>query len=280
MIKLGRLNRLKVVREVPFGVYLDDGDSDGILLPKREVPEGCRLGDQLQVFVYLDSKDIPIASTRKPRVMVGEFASLKVTDVNRVGAFLDWGMPKELFLPYSEQLKPLKVGDWCTVYIYIDNSKRIAASAKTDRFIEPAPTDLAIGQAVELLILRRTDLGYPVIIDNRYEGLLHHQDLFREVRPGMRLSGFIKQCLADGKVDVMLDKPGYARVDPLAQKILDYLEAHDGFCPLGDKSDPNAISDTFGVSKKAYKMALGALMKAGRIRQDEQGVHLKSTSNW
>lgn len=274
MIKLGRLNRLKVVREVPFGVYLDDGDSDGILLPKREVPEGCRLGDQLQVFVYLDSKDIPIASTRKPRVMVGEFASLKVTDVNRVGAFLDWGMPKELFLPYSEQLKPLKVGDWCTVYIYIDNSKRIAASAKTDRFIEPAPTDLAIGQAVELLILRRTDLGYPVIIDNRYEGLLHHQDLFREVRPGMRLSGFIKQRLADGKVDVMLDKPGYARVDPLAQKILDYLEAHDGFCPLGDKSDPNAISDTFGVSKKSYKMALGALMKAGRIRQDEQGVHL------
>ncbi len=274
MIELGRLNRLKVIREVEFGVYLDGGEAGGILLPKREVPEGTRIGDRLQVFVYLDSDDFMIASMRKPKAMVGEFASLKVTDVNKVGAFLDWGMPKELFLPFAEQLRPLKPGDWCTVYIYVDNSERIAASARTERYLEKNPSDLELGQLVELLILRRSDLGYPVIIDNRYAGLLHQQDLFREVRPGQRISGFIKQILPEGKIDVMLDKPGYARVDPLTRQILDYLQQHGGVCPLGDKSAPDAIKAQFGVSKKAYKMALGALMKEGRIKQDEQGIRL------
>lgn len=273
MVEIGQFNRLKVMREVPFGVYLDGGEAGGILLPRREVPEGTRIGDSLQVFIYLDSDDFLIASTRKPRALVGQFARLKVTDVNKVGAFLDWGMPKELFLPFAEQLRPLKPGEWVTVYLYIDNSERIAASARTERFLEKNPTDLKPGQLVELLVLRRTDLGYPVIIDHRYEGLLHHQDLFREIRPGQRLSGFIKQLLPDGKIDVMLDKPGYARVDPLVQQILDYLDTHGGHCPLGDKSDPDAIRETFGVSKKAYKMALGALMKAGQITQDETGVH-------
>lgn len=273
MVEIGQFNRLKVMREVPFGVYLDGGEAGGILLPRREVPEDTRIGDSLQVFIYLDSDDFLIASTRKPRALVGQFARLKVTDVNKVGAFLDWGMPKELFLPFAEQLRPLKPGEWVTVYLYIDNSERIAASARTERFLEKNPTDLKPGQLVELLVLRRTDLGYPVIIDHRYEGLLHHQDLFREIRPGQRLSGFIKQLLPDGKIDVMLDKPGYARVDPLAQQILDYLDTHGGHCPLGDKSDPDAIRETFGVSKKAYKMALGALLKAGQITQDETGVH-------
>jgi predicted RNA-binding protein (virulence factor B family) len=273
VVEIGQFNRLKVMREVPFGVYLDGGEAGGILLPRREVPEDTRIGDSLQVFIYLDSDDFLIASTRKPRALVGQFARLKVTDVNKVGAFLDWGMPKELFLPFAEQLRPLKPGEWVTVYLYIDNSERIAASARTERFLEKNPTDLKPGQLVELLVLRRTDLGYPVIIDHRYEGLLHHQDLFREIRPGQRLSGFIKQLLPDGKIDVMLDKPGYARVDPLAQQILDYLDTHGGHCPLGDKSDPDAIREMFGVSKKAYKMALGALMKAGQITQDETGVH-------
>jgi len=274
VVEIGQLNRLKVIREVPFGVYLDGAEAGGILLPRREVPEGTRIGDSLQVFVYLDSDDFMIASMQQPKAMVGQFARLKVTDVNRVGAFLDWGMPKELLLPFAEQLRPLKPGEWVTVYIYIDNSERIAASAKTERFLEKNPSDLKPGQLVELLILRRTDLGFPVIIDHRYEGLLHHQDLFRGVRPGQRLSGFIKQVLPDGKIDVMLDRPGYGRVDPLVQQILDYLDSHDGHCPLGDKSAPDAIRDTFGVSKKAYKMALGSLLKAGRIKQDEQGIHL------
>ena len=274
MVETGCFNKLKVIREVDFGVYLEGGAEGGILLPKPEVPEGTRLGDRLQVFVYLDSDDMPVATLRRPRAQVGQFASLKVVDVNKVGAFLDWGLPKDLFLPFNEQVKPLTIGDYVTVYLYLDNTNRIAASAKLEKHLEPGD-DYTQGQLVELLVMRPTDIGYQVIIDNRAMGLLQHQDIHRPVRPGQRMPGFIKQVRdEDGKIDVMLEKPGYARIDPLAQQVLKYLESRDGFCPLGDKSDPEAIRDLFGVSKKAYKMALGQLMKAGRIRQDETGIHL------
>lgn len=274
MVETGCFNKLKVIREVDFGVYLEGGAEGGILLPKPEVPEGTRLGDRLQVFVYLDSDDMPVATLRRPRAQVGQFASLKVVDVNKVGAFLDWGLPKDLFLPFNEQVKPLTIGDYVTVYLYLDNTTRIAASAKLEKHLEPGD-DYTQGQLVELLVVRPTDIGYQVIIDNRAMGLLQHQDIHRPVRPGQRMPGFIKQVRdEDGKIDVMLEKPGYARIDPLAQQVLKYLESRDGFCPLGDKSDPEAIRDLFGVSKKAYKMALGQLMKTGRIRQDETGIHL------
>ena len=274
MVETGCFNKLKVIREVDFGVYLEGGAEGGILLPKPEVPEGTRLGDRLRVFVYLDSDDMPVATLRRPRAQVGQFASLKVVDVNKVGAFLDWGLPKDLFLPFNEQVKPLTIGDYVTVYLYLDNTNRIAASAKLEKHLEPGD-DYTQGQLVELLVVRPTDIGYQVIIDNRAMGLLQHQDIHRPVRPGQRMPGFIKQVRdEDGKIDVMLEKPGYARIDPLAQQVLKYLESRDGFCPLGDKSDPEAIRDLFGVSKKAYKMALGQLMKAGRIRQDETGIHL------
>lgn len=274
MVETGCFNKLKVIREVDFGVYLEGGAEGGILLPKPEVPEGTRLGDRLQVFVYLDSDDMPVATLRRPRAQVGQFAGLKVVDVNKVGAFLDWGLPKDLFLPFNEQVKPLTIGDYVTVYLYLDNTNRIAASAKLEKHLEPGD-DYTQGQLVELLVVRPTDIGYQVIIDNRAMGLLQHQDIHRPVRPGQRMPGFIKQVRdEDGKIDVMLEKPGYARIDPLAQQVLKYLESRDGFCPLGDKSDPEAIRDLFGVSKKAYKMALGQLMKAGRIRQDETGIHL------
>lgn len=271
MIELGQMNRLKVVREMPFGAYLGDTEGEQVLLPKSESPENLKVGDRLDVFIYLDSDDLMIASTQKPKVQVGQFANLKVSDVNEVGAFLDWGLPKELMLPYAEQSRPLKPGDWVTVFVYIDNSDRIAASARLERHLETQPTDLEVGQLVELLIHRRSDIGYNVIIDHRYAGLLHQQDLFQEVRYG-RSSGYIKQILPDGKIDVMLQRPGYGKVDPLTRQILAYLDEHDGFCPLGDKSAPDAIKRTFGVSKKAYKMALGALMKAGQIQQDAKGI--------
>lgn len=275
MIETGRFNKLKVIREVDFGIYLEGGAEGGILLPRPEVPEGTRLGDRLQVFVYLDSNDMPVATLRRPRAQVGEFAGLKVVDVNQIGAFLDWGLPKDLFLPFNEQMKPLTVGDYVTVFLYMDNTNRIAATAKLEKHLETGD-DYTQGQLVELLVVRPTDIGYQVIIDNRALGLLHRQDIHRPVRPGQRLPGFIKQVRdEDGKIDVMLEKPGYARVDPLAQQVLKYLESRGGFCPLGDKSDPDAIRELFGVSKKAYKMAIGQLMKAGRIRQDESGIHLQ-----
>lgn len=275
MVETGQFNKLKVMREVEFGIYLDGGSVGGILLPKSEVPEGTRLGDRLNVFVYLDSNDEPIATTRRPRAQVGQFASLKVAEVNQIGAFLDWGLPKDLFLPFNEQVKPLQAGDYVTVFLYLDNTNRIAATAKLEKHLESGE-DYKQAQLVELLVVRPTDIGYQVIIDNRAMGLLHRQDIHRPVRPGQRLSGFIKLMREDGKIDVMLEKPGYGRVDPLAQQVLKYLETRDGFCPLGDKSDPDAIRETFGVSKKAYKMALGQLLKAGRIRQDETGIYLNN----
>ncbi|GAA0785064.1 CvfB family protein [Marinobacterium sediminicola] len=275
MADTGQFNKLKVIREVEFGVYLDGGSAGGILLPKSEVPEGARLGDRLHVFVYLDSNDEPIATTRRPRAQVGQFANLKVVEVNKVGAFLDWGLPKDLFLPFNEQVKPLQAGDYVTVFLYLDNTNRIAATTKLEKHLESGE-DYKQAQLVELLVVRPTDIGYQVIIDNRVMGLLHQQDIHRPVRPGQRMSGFIKHVREDGKIDVMLEKPGYGRVDPLSQQVLKYLEARSGFCPLGDKSDPDAIRETFGVSKKAYKMALGKLMKSGRIRQDEKGIYLQN----
>lgn len=275
MVETGQLNKLKVIREVDFGVYLEGGSEGGILLPKSEVPEGARLGDSLQVFVYLDTNDMPIATTKRPRAQVGRFANLKVAEVNEVGAFLDWGLPKDLFLPYNEQTRRLAQGDYVTVFLYLDNTGRIAATTKLEKHFDPEVT-YEQAQLIEMLVWRRTDIGYLVIIDNCTSGLLHQQDIHRPVRVGQKLSGFIKQVREDGKITVMLEKPGYGRVDPLAQQILQYLEAREGFCALGDKSDPAAIKETFGVSKKAYKMALGQLMKAGRIRQDEQGIYLNA----
>jgi hypothetical protein len=274
MAEIGQFNKLKVIREVEFGVYLDGGSAGGILLPKSEVPENTRLGDLLQVFVYLDSDDEPIATTRRPRARMGQFASLKVVEVNQIGAFLDWGLPKDLFLPFNEQVKPLQAGDYVTVFLYLDNTNRIAATAKLEKHLDPE-AQFTQAQLVELLVVRPTDIGYQVIIDNCAMGLLQRQDIHRPVRPGQRLPGFIKQVREDGKIDVMLEKPGYGRIDPLAQQVLKYLQSRDGFCPLGDKSDPEAIRELFGVSKKAYKMAVGQLMKAGRIRQDADGIHLQ-----
>ncbi len=274
MVETGQLNKLKVIREVDFGVYLEGGSEGGILLPKSDVPEGTRLGDSLQVFVYLDTNDMPVATTKRPRAQVGQFANLKVVEVNEIGAFLDWGLPKDLFLPYNEQTRRLAQGDFVTVFLYLDNTGRIAATTKLEKHFD---SDVTFQQAqlIEMLVWRRTEIGYLVIIDNCTEGLLHQQDIHRPVRVGQKLPGFIKQVREDGKITVMLEKPGYGRIDPLAQQILQYLESRDGFCALGDKSDPAVIKETFGVSKKAYKMALGQLMKAGRIRQDEQGIYLK-----
>lgn len=272
MVQLGRFNNLTVMRQVEFGVYLDGGKLGGILLPSREVPEDCEIGDDLYVFVYLDSDDLPVATLRKPRIQVGEFAQLKVAETNRIGAFLEWGLPKQLFLPYAEQVRPLEAGQWVVVHAYLDNSQRLAASAKVEKFLRPAPDTLAPGQAVELFVWRRSELGYLVIVNQQYQALLQQQDLFREVRPGMRMPGYIKQVREDGKVDVMLDPPGYGRVDPLAKQLLNYMDANAGVCPLNDKSSPEQISALFGVSKKAFKMAVGQLLKQGLIKQTAAGL--------
>ncbi len=272
MVDIGRMNTLTVMREADFGVYLDGGELGGILLPKKEVPEGSKLGDQLDVFIYLDTDDFVVAGINPPIAQVGEFASLKVVEVNRIGAFLDWGMPKDLLLPYGEQQRAVEVGQRVMVRVYLDNSDRLAASAKLEKFLDKDPQGLTVGDKVSLFAFRHNDLGFSVVVDNSYGAVLHQKDLFRTVRLGQTLTGYIKRVLAEGKVDVMLDKPGYAKVDELSQRILDNLDSNDGFSPLGDKSQPEDIYQAYGISKKAYKMAIGTLMKKGLISIAKDGI--------
>jgi predicted RNA-binding protein (virulence factor B family) len=266
------MNTLTVMREADFGVYLDCGELGGILLPKKEVPQGCKLGEQLEVFIYLDTDDFVVAGINPPLAQVGEFASLKVVEVNRIGAFLDWGMPKDLLLPYGEQQRAVEVGQRVMVRVYLDNSDRLAASAKLEKFLDKDPQGLTVGDKVSLFAFRHNDLGFSVVVDNSYGAVLHQKDLFRTVRLGQTLPGYIKRVLAEGKVDVMLDKPGYGKVDELSQRILDNLDNNDGFSPLGDKSQPEDIYQAYGISKKAYKMAIGTLMKKGLISIAKDGI--------
>ncbi|KGK42355.1 hypothetical protein LH51_07995 [Nitrincola sp. A-D6] len=275
-MELGRVNQLKVKRIVEQGAYLEDNMGEAVLLPLQDVPDGLQLGDTLSVFVYLDSDDFAVATLKKPRIQLGEFAQLRVADTNQVGAFLDWGLPKQLFLPFAEQPQRVEVGQQVMVCLYIDNTGRLAASARLERHLSPDPASYRAGDPVNLLIWRRTELGYLVIINHQHPGMLHQQDLFKPVRPGLSMPGYIKQQRDDdGKIDVMLDKPGYGRVEPLAEQVLDYLKVRGGQCPLNDKSSPDEIKAIFGVSKKAFKMAVGNLLKQGVIVADEQGIHLK-----
>lgn len=274
MINIGKVNRLEVIRLADFGVYLEGGQYGGVLLPKSEVPEGCQKGDFLEAFIYLDSDDYVIASLKKPLVQVGEFATLTVAEVNDTGAFLDWGLPKQLMVPYSEQRKTLEEGQRITVRVYLDNTDRIAASTKLDKFLQKEPANLTVGDEVQLFVVRKNDLGFSVIIDDCYWAVLHAKDVFKTVRPGHKRKGYIKRLLEHGKIDVMLEKPGYAKVDDLCQQILDDLNDRGGRSDLGDKSAPEEIYQRFGISKKSYKMALGTLKKLGHIQIVTGGIEL------
>ncbi len=275
-MELGRINQLTVKRVVEQGAYLEAINSDTVLLPSYELPEGITVGDQISGFVYLDSDDLPVATLKKPRIQCGEFAQLRVADTNNVGAFLDWGLPKQLFMPFAEQPQRVEIGQQVIVALYIDNSGRLAASARLERHLDKTEADYRSGDSVSLMIWRRTELGYLTIINHQHVGLLHQQDLFKPVRAGLMLPGYIKQVREeDGKIDVMLDKPGYGKVEPLAQQIIDYLNLKGGSCPLNDKSSPDEIKALFGVSKKAFKMAIGNLLKQGIIDIEAQGIRLR-----
>lgn len=275
-MELGRVNQLIVKRIVEQGAYLESAATDTVLLPKAEVPPELQPGDALDAFVYLDSDDFPVATLKKTRIQRGEFAQLRVADTNSVGAFLDWGLPKQLFLPFAEQPQRVETGQQVIVCLYQDNSGRLAASARLERHLNKSPAHYRAGEEVGLLIWRRTELGYLAIINHQHVGLLHQQDLFKPVRAGLSVTGYIKQLREeDGKIDVMLDPPGYGRVEPLALQILEYLKRRDGQCSLSDKSSPEEIKALFGVSKKAFKMAIGNLLKQGVIQMDDQGIRLR-----
>lgn len=274
-IKLGDYNHLKVVKEVDFGLYLDGGEGEEILLPKCYVPQGCQAGDELEVFIYLDQEERLVATTEQPLAKVGDFACLEVSWVNEYGAFLNWGLMKDLFCPFREQKNKMRQGERHLVHVHVDeDSYRIMASAKVERYMAKEFPPYQAGDEVDLLIWQPTDLGFKVIVNNRYAGLVYRSQVFKSIKTGDRMRGYISAIRPDGKIDVSLQPTGRRHTADFAETLLQYLQSHQGFCHLGDKSEAKEIQQTFEVSKKVYKKAIGDLYKRRLITIEPDGIHL------
>ena len=274
MINIGDYNLLKVSREVDFGVYLDDG-KEGILLPKRFVPPGTKPGDELRVFLYHDGEDRLIATTQEAKGKVGDIVRLKAVSVTPQGAFLDWGLMKDLFVPKSKQLIQMYPGEEYLVKIYEDErTGRIAASEKIEQYLSNETLTVKELENVHLTVYRRTEIGYVVIINHLHSGILHFNEVYRDIRAGDSFPGFVKKIHPENKIDVVAGKPGYERVSDELQKILDLLKENNGYLPYNDKSDPNEIYSFFGMSKKTFKMSTGSLYKQRRIEFTKTGIKL------
>ena len=278
MTKLGKYNTLKVVKELDFGMYLDGGEEFGeILLPTKYIPKGVKVGDEIEVFLYLDSEDRIIATTLKPYAQAGEFAYLEVKSVNRVGAFLDWGLPKDLLVPFREQRSEMKEGYKYVVYVYADvESQRLVASAKLNKFLDNTPVEYEYNQEVDLLVTQKTELGWKVIVNSRHSGMIYNNEIFVPVQRGDKLKGYVKHIRSDEKLDITLQKTGYniEVMDALASEIYDKLKASGGIIPLSDKSSAEEITEIFGCSKKSYKKAIGSLYKAKLINITPNTIEL------
>ncbi len=274
-IKLGEYNRLTIVKTVDFGLYLDGGDEGEILLPSRYVPKDYQIGDELDVFLYLDSEERLVATTEKPLAQVGDFAYLEVAWVNEYGAFLHWGPMKDLFCPFREQKMRMEMGESYIVFVHIDEeSYRIVASAKVEHYLQKDVPPYVAGDEVDLLIWQKSDLGFKVIIDNRYQGLVYEDQVFKRIHTGDRMRGYISRVREDGKLDVTLQPTGYEQARVFSDTLLQYLKDHGGVCDLGDKSDAEVIKRRFQVSKKTFKKAVGDLYKRRLITMTEQGIRL------
>ena len=276
MIKIGQYNTLEVVKLVDFGVFLDGGEDFGnILLPKNSVPAGTQLGDELNVFIYFDSEDDIIATTEEPLAQVGEFAMLRVVGVSTIGAFVDWGLRKDLLVPFSEQRRRLEEGDNVMLRVYTDKaSGRIVGSTKFNRFLDLTPANYKVGQEVKVVIAEVTDLGYKAVIEGEHWGLIFKTESFGKLFIGKKLKAYIKEIRPDGKINLSLQKAGRGKVDDLADKILTSLERKGGFLPLSDKSSPQEIFEAFRTSKATFKKTIGGLYKKGLIVIDRDGIRL------
>lgn len=274
-VELGKYNQLEVVKAVDFGVYLNGGDDGEILLPSRYVPEECKPGDVLNVFIYLDNEERLIATTLQPFVQVGEFACLEVAWVNEYGAFLDWGLMKDLFVPFREQKMKMQKGRRYVVHAHVDeDSYRIMASAKVERYLSKDFPEYQPGEEVEVMVWQKTDLGYKVIVDNKFGGLVYRKEIFKALEPGMRMQAFVRQVREDGKIDLTLQKDGAQKVGDFSEILLQHIKDNDGFTSLNDKSDAEEIYEAFGVSKKTFKKAVGDLYKKRLVVLVEGGIRL------
>ncbi len=275
---IGQLNTLKILKEVDFGLYLDGGKLGEILLPIRYVPQGSKIGDNIEVFLYHDSEDRVIATTETPYAMVGECAYLKCIATNNAGAFLNWGLMKDLLVPFNQQKPPMEVGKSYIVCLYQDDqSGRIAATAKVDRFLfQDSDEEFKIGEEVSLLNANKTELGYKVIINHTHWGLLHEQRTSRPLRRGERFQGFIKHIRDDGKIDIAMHLNTREKLDDTAEDILKELKINANFLPLTDKSSPEDIFDILSISKGLFKKSIGTLYKKKFIRLESDGIYLNA----
>jgi len=275
MLKLGEYNNLKVVKSVDFGMYLDGGDEGEILLPSRYVPEGLKIGDEIEVFIYLDQDERPVATTLKPLAKVGDFAYLEVAWVNEYGAFLNIGLMKDLFCPFREQKKRMEKGEKYIVYVTIDeDSYRMMATAKVEKHLDHSRPQLKHGDEVDLLVWQKTDLGFKVIVDNKFSGLVYENQVYRYLTTGGRLKGYVDHVRDDGKIDITLQPTGRKQTEDFAETLLAYLKDNNGRCHLGDKSPAELISDRFHVSKKTFKRAVGDLYKRRLITIGDEEIAL------
>ncbi|MCR9286407.1 MAG: S1-like domain-containing RNA-binding protein [Bacteroidetes bacterium] len=276
MIELGKFNTLFSNRITENGMYLRDEDDNEVLLPNKYVPEDMLIDDEIEVFVYNDSQDRPVATTRKPRLMLNEFGYLKVVEVNAIGAFLDWGLEKDILVPFREQKMDMIVGRYYLVYIYVDDkTDRLVGTAKVRRYFETENISVKEGEEVDLLICEMSDLGVNVVINNTHSGLIFKNLIHKPLIPGQRMKGYIKTIRPDNKIDVVLEKQGYQNIiEPNSKKILEQLQLNNGFLQLNDKSDPAEISERLHMSKKTFKKAIGALYKQRLIKLENGGVRL------
>lgn len=275
-IRLGEMNLLRVAKQVPFGYYLDGGRIHGeILLPQNEVVGDIVLGQEVDAFLYLDQEERLIATMRKPLAQVGDFAFLEVAWVNNFGAFLNWGLLKDLFVPFREQKMKMAKGQSYIVHIHMDeDSSRIMASAKVERYLDHGIAPYRRGDEVDILVWQKTDLGFKVIVDNQWGGLLYDSQVFCDLRTGMRTRAYIRKVREDGKIDLTLTRQGQEGVSDFSDILLAYLQSNGGYCPLGDKSPADNIAQTFNVSKKVYKKAIGDLYRRRLITISDEGIRL------
>lgn len=274
MVKMGEYNKLKVIKVKEMGVFMDNGE-EGILMPKRFVPAGTKIGDELKVFLYHDGEGRPIATTQKPFGVLGDIVRLKAVSVTPQGAFLDWGLMKDLFIPKSAMVSFIRpMGEYLVKIVMDEQTGRVAATEKLERFLSNESLTVKEKEEVDLLVYRQTEIGYEVIINNRHKGILHANEIYRPIEIGDRFPGFVKNILAENKIDVVAGKPGYQRVEDESEKILRLLQENNGYLPYHDKSSPEEIYEFFQISKKTFKMTTGNLYKQHKILFTKTGIQL------
>lgn len=274
MLEIGKYHIMRIDRETEPGLFLSNEEGDDVLLPNKYVPSEYKIWDELEVYIYLDHEERPVATTLKPYIELNSFGYLRCTAVSSIGAFLDWGLEKELFVPFAQQARPMKVGSWYIVYMYLDEkTNRLAATSKTIKYLSNDTLDLKKFDKVSLLISHITDRGANAIVNSKHKGLIYKEDIFEDIRTGDQLEGWVKKIRPDGKIDIVLQEEGYRSIEPNAQYIYEELAANDGFLPLHDKSDADDIQSQLGLSKKSFKKAIGTLYKDQKILIKEDGIY-------